>query len=117
MSKYAGPIFIKIDDLAAGPQRKTIANIEEGQFNKPVATFTDGTKLSLNTTNVRTLMRTFGDNSRDCIGQAIELYGGTTRYQGADQASVLVKPLTSQAAARKPQPDSDDGMSDEMPFN
>jgi hypothetical protein len=119
MSKYAGSTFVKIDDLAAGPQRKTIESIEDGQFDKAVATFTDGSKLSLNTTNVRTLIRTFGDDSRACLGEAIELYLGTTRYQGADHTSVLVKPLLSPAAATtakgEPQPGHSD-IDDEIPF-
>ena len=45
MSRYASSSFIKVDDLADGPERKVIAEIGEGRFEKPVATFDDGTKL------------------------------------------------------------------------
>lgn len=77
MTKYAGSTFIKVEDLAGGSLRKTIADVEEGKFEKPVATFRDGPKLSLNKTNVRTLIRAFGEDSSDWIDQLVELYAGT----------------------------------------
>ena len=46
-----------------------ITEIEEGKYDKPVATFEDGSKLSLNGTNVGTLIRAFGKNDEDWIGQ------------------------------------------------
>ena len=39
MSRYASSSFIKVDDLADGSERKVIAEIGEGRFEKPVATF------------------------------------------------------------------------------
>ena len=44
MSKYASSSFIKVDDLADGPEQKMITEIEEGQYEKPVVTFEDGTQ-------------------------------------------------------------------------
>ena len=120
MSRYASSSFIKVDDLADGPERKVIADIGEGRFEKPVATFDDGSKLSLNGTNVSTLIRAFGKNDQDWIGQRIELYAGTLRYNGNDNPAVLVRALNPlPAAARtppKPQPLRDD-LDDEIPFN
>ncbi len=119
MSRYASSGFIKVDDLADGSEQKLITDIEEGRYDKPVATFDDGSKLSLNGTNVGTLIRAFGNNDQDWIGQQIELYIGTIRYNGNDNPAVLVRALNpSPAAARtppKPQPLRDDP-DDEVPF-
>src|SRR4051812_49192379 len=112
MSKYASSSFIKFDDLAEGPEEKVIAEIGEGKYEKPVVTFTGGTKLSLNGTNVRTLITAFGPNDEDWIGQRIELFAGTVKFNGKDTDSVLVRALDPlPAAARtppKPQPLGDD---------
>jgi hypothetical protein len=120
MSRYASSSFIKVDDLADGPEQKVITEIGEGRYEKPVATFDDGSKLSLNGTNVSTLIRAFGKNDEDWVGQKIELYAGTLRYNGVDNAAVLVRALNPvPAAARtppKPQPLRDD-LDDEIPFN
>jgi hypothetical protein len=119
MSKYASAGFIKVDDLADGPEQKTIVAIGDGRYEKPVATFDDGRKLSLNGTNVSALIPVLGKNRKDWIGQRVELYVGTLRYNGNDNPAVLVRALNpSPAAARTPlklQPLRDD-MADEVPF-
>lgn len=107
--------FIKPDDLVNGPEQKVIAEIGEGQYEKPVVTFTDGTKLSLNATNVDTLIHALGPNREDWIGKEIEVYRGTLRYNGSDNPAVLVRVLEVLPAAErtplKPQP-----VEDEVPF-
>jgi hypothetical protein len=119
MSKYAGSSFIKVDDLVGGPVQKVIASIEEGRYEKPVVTFEDGSKLSLNGTNVGTLIRAFGKNAEDWIGQRIEIYAGTLRYNGNDNPAVLVRALdvlpTAARTPPKPQPPRDD-LDDAIPF-
>src|SRR5512132_1351039 len=80
MRKYASSTFIKVDDLEDGPEQKVIVEIAEGKDDKPVATFDDGTKLSLNGTNVNTLIRAYGPNEIDWLQKRIELYAGTLRY-------------------------------------
>ena len=70
MSRYASSGFIKVDDLADGPEQKVITAIGEGKYDKPVATFDDGSKLSLNGTNVGTLIRAFGKNDQGLDRQA-----------------------------------------------
>jgi hypothetical protein len=120
MSRYASRKFIKPDDLANGPQQKTIVTIEEGRYDKPVATFEDGTRLSLNGTNVTMLIDAFGSvEHEDWLGEKLELYAGTLRYNGSDNAAVLVKALNPRPAAikakPKPQPPRDDP-DDEIPF-
>ena len=41
----------------------TITIIEEGRYDKPVVIFEDGTRLSLNGTNVSTLITAFGSRT------------------------------------------------------
>jgi hypothetical protein len=122
MSKYASSIFIKVDDLEHGPEKKVIIEVEEGKFEKPVLTFDDGSKFSLNGTNVGTLIRAFGKNNKDWINKKVELYVGTLRYNGVDNPSVLVRALeTVPDAARtppesKPLKSTKDDMDDTIPF-
>ena len=115
MRRYASRKFIKPEDLASGPQQKTIMALEEGRYEKPVATFEDGSRLSFNGTNVSVLIDAFGDNDKDWIGQRIELRAGTLRYNGDDNAAVLVRALNP-STLPKPQPPHDD-LDDEIPFN
>jgi hypothetical protein len=113
LSQYAASQFIRVDDLADGPQRKTIASIEPGKFDKPVVTFDDRTRLSLNGTNVNTIINAFGSTeSEDLIGKDVELYVGTIRFQGADRESVLLRALS------RPTPTKNlkDELDDEIPF-
>jgi hypothetical protein len=122
MSKYASSTFIKVDDLESGPEKKLIVEIEEGKYDKPVATFDDGTKLSLNGTNVGTLIRAFGKNDKDWINKKIELYVNTLRYNGADNPAVLVRALETVPPAARTAPDpaplksAKDDMDDSIPF-
>ncbi len=100
-----------------GRSKSVLPTIGEGRYDKPVATFDDGSKLSLNGTNVSTLIRAFGKNDEDWIGQRIELYAGTLRYNGNDNPAVLVRALNPlPAAARTPPKPLRDDMDDEIPF-
>jgi hypothetical protein len=97
LSKYAGSRFLKLADVANGPKRKIIASVVEGQFDKPVMQFADGTRLSLNVTNVNTLLDLFGSaDSEYVVGKLVEIYAGTTKYQGADKPSVLLRGVESE---------------------
>jgi hypothetical protein len=120
MSKYASMKFLKPEDFEDGPQRKTIVDIVEGRYDKPNATFHDGSKLSLNGTNVSTLIAAFGSTEHsDWVGEEIELYVGMLKYNGVDNPAVLVRALNASPAAikakPKPQPPSDDP-DDGVPF-
>jgi hypothetical protein len=112
LARYASAKFLKLDDLirAGRPLLKTIESVAEGNYDKPVLRFTDGTRFSLNGTNVSTIIELFGSTkSEDLIGKDIELYVGPIRYQGADTESVLV---------RMPGPKQrlKDDLDDEIPF-
>src|SRR5262249_36787765 len=60
MSKYAGSAFITLDHVKDGPIRGVIDAIEEGQYGRPVITFTTGLRFSLNVTNTQTLIKACG---------------------------------------------------------
>jgi hypothetical protein len=117
MRKFSGTSYVKLDDVEAGPIQATIVAIKVGNFGKPDLTLDSGRKFSVNTGNNQILVKAFGDNSDDWLGQEIELFLGTTKYQGKDQDSVVVRPLTSgrPAAERTPLPASDE-IDDEVPF-
>jgi hypothetical protein len=112
LAKFASAKFLKLEDLvkAGRPLLKTIESVAEGNYDKPVLRFTDGTRLSLNATNVSSIIELFGSTeSDDLIKQDIELYVGVTKYRGADQDSVLVRKPTPRGS-RKAE------FGDEIPF-
>jgi len=95
MTKYLGAAFLKIDDVkAAGPLQVKIVDIEEGQFDRPVASFDDGTRLTLNVGNTRILARAYGIDSDGWVGKQIQLELGSVEYQGAMQDSIVVVPIS-----------------------
>jgi hypothetical protein len=67
-----GSPFLKVEDVEEGPRRVRIVKIETGQYDKPVATFDDNSRLSLNVTNSRALGRAYGTDSRDWIDKDVE---------------------------------------------
>ena len=112
LTQYAGTRYIRVEDLAGGPRRKIIANVELGQWDRPVLTFTDGSRLSLNATNVDRLIKGFGSTeSEDLIDKEIELYTGPVKVQGGEKMIVLVR------ASRPPPTKSvKEDLDDEIPF-
>ena len=115
MSKYMGNVFLKVDHVkASGPIRVRVTGISEGQYGKPDLAFDDGSQLSLNATNNRTLVRAYGFESGDWIGKEVELTLGEIQYQGELQEAILVKPISPPIENKAPpKPDLDD---DEIPF-
>src|SRR6516164_1604532 len=67
MSKYAGSAFLSLDDVVDGPIRGEIVHVELGSFDKPVLTFSNGCRFSLNVTNSQALIKAFGKESDDWI--------------------------------------------------
>ena len=113
MKKFAGSAFIKLESVGDGVLIKTIIDVTEGQFGRPVLTFSDGSRLTLNKTNVGALL-TFGDSSKDWLGKRVEIYAGVVSYNGSDTNSVRVKPASS--ASKKKQDDGPDPLDQEIPF-
>jgi hypothetical protein len=122
MRKYSSSTFIGVEDLRGGPREETIVSVAEGKFDKPVATFKSGDKFTLNTTNVNTLIKAYGLNDEDWIGCTIELSIGTAKYNGKEQESVVVgpvtppKPLETRTPVPKQPPVRKPDLDDEIPF-
>ena len=122
MTQYTGAAFITVDDVGNGPLQETIAKVALGNYDKPVLSFESGGQLSLNKTNVKTLIRAYGKDSRDWIGCRIEIAAGEIEYQGKITASVLVRPIsekkTPDLAKLTSKPDTRKGvdMDDAIPF-
>jgi hypothetical protein len=115
MTEFAGSSFLRVDDVRDKPWRGKIANVKTGQFGRPVATFESGEQLTLNVTNTKALIHTYGPDSRDWIGHTIELYAGTTQYQGDERESVLIRPRSAPKPPA-PKPPLRDELDDEIPF-
>jgi len=121
MSKYAGSAFITLDHVKDGPIRGVIDAIEEGQYGRPVITFTTGLRFSLNVTNTQTLIKACGSESDDCIGEQVELYQGTIPYQGSLKEAVVLRHLPHDGEKKPPParpklPGNSGDMDDEIPF-
>jgi hypothetical protein len=122
VSKFFGAVFLKVDDVkASGPIVVKIVGIAEGQYEKPNLTFANGTMLSVNATNGRTLMRAYGSESNDWIGKEIELSIGKTQFQGEAQDSIMMKPISPPIQIKKPKPSLvaaalEQDLNDDFPF-
>jgi hypothetical protein len=114
MRKYAGAMFIKVDDVRDGALRMQIAAIKEGQFEKADMVFESGEVLSLNATNTRILIREYGRDSADWIGKEVELRLGQVPFGGQLQDSVVVKPISPASVADKGK--GTDDLDDEVLF-
>jgi Type III restriction enzyme, res subunit len=120
MRKFAGSSFYKVADVRKGPVQEKIAGIVMGKYGKPDAVFESGSKLSLNATNVKTLIRASGTDSEFWRDQTIELFEGEIEYQGKPQEAVLLRAVSTlelekkkkEKKARKPDP-----LDDEVPFD
>jgi hypothetical protein len=116
MSKYTGALFLKVADIKGNKHRVKIVDVREGKFEKPDLTFDDGTRLSCNATNGRTLARFYGFDSNDWIDKEIELFVGTLEYQGKAQEAILIKPISPPLEKPKQNSSEDDFGRDEIPF-
>jgi hypothetical protein len=101
MRKYSGTAFLKPGDVKAEPLRVVIVDVAEGKFGRPDLEFDDGAKLSVNATNNRTLVASYGGESGEWINKEIELSLGEVEYDGQMQETVVVKPI-SPPIERKP---------------
>ena len=109
MRQYAGSCFLKFEDVRDAPRVEKIQDVIPGKYDKPDLKFESGDCLSLNATNCKTLVRAFGDDSRDWIALNRTVCGKTD-FQGEKKDSVLVKPLSPQKnpASEAKQPKRDE---------
>jgi hypothetical protein len=77
MRQYAST-YIKPDNVRDGPIQTRIVNVfESEQYHRPVLELENGSQFTLNETNANTLIKAWGHNSDDWIGQEVELLLGT----------------------------------------
>ena len=95
MSKYCAHRYIKVDDVRDGPIQERIVAFGLGKYDRPVLEFENGDSLTLNSTNVRTLIKAYGNDGEDWIGQVIELTLGNTTFEGESIKSVIARPISS----------------------
>lgn len=78
---------------------------------KPVARFTDGTRLILNQYNAFEISQWYGDDTAGWTGKPVELYPASTMYQGAPvpcirvrkpAATAPVPPAVAKPASKQP---------------
>ena len=88
----------------------TVETIRSGPA-KPVAWFTDGTKLILNQFNAFELSSWYGDDTDHWTGKPVELYPASTMYQGSTVPCIRVRqpqqtaaPVVPVASAPAPKP-------------
>jgi hypothetical protein len=117
MRQYSSTTFIGVEEIRRGPRQEKIASVAPGKYDKPVATFESGDQLTLNRTNVRTLIEAFGEESGDWVGCIIELSIGAAKYNGDQIDSVVVKPVSPPRplATQTPAPKAP-RLDDDIPF-
>jgi hypothetical protein len=77
MRQYAST-YVKPDNVRDGPIQTRIVNVfESEQYGRPVLELETGSQFTLNDSNTNTLIKAWGHNSDDWIGQEIELQLGT----------------------------------------
>jgi hypothetical protein len=134
MRKYASK-YVKPDNVRDGPIQTRIVNVfEDEQYGRPVLELETGSQFSLNDGNTNALIKAWGHNSDDWIGQEIELSLG--HYQDwktdppIEKETVKVRAISPAKAAQnggapvnKPLPPSiksaapqQDDMDDSIPF-
>jgi hypothetical protein len=135
MRQYAST-YIKPDHVRDGPLRTRIVNVFESELHgRPVLELETGSQFTLNDSNTNTLIKAWGHNSDDWIGQEIELALGTYKdwrsHPPADKETVKARAISPAKAAQdggvpavsKPLPASiksvaprHDDMDDSIPF-
>ena len=120
LREFSGSSFVKLGDVKDGPVQKEIAAVAMGKYGRPDLVFTDGSRMSANATNVKTLRRAYGDDSESLIGKEVELFEGEIEFQSQMKPAVLIRPVSPpdnheavEAAAARNQTDPDDDL---IPF-
>jgi hypothetical protein len=121
--RYAASAFVSVEDIrGSGPVNKTIAAVTVGRFNKLDALFDDGTTLSLNKTNTKTMVLAYGADTEAWIEHVVALSVGPIEFQGRMQDAVLLAPVSkpSSPPVFKPLPPepapANSDMNDDIPF-
>src|SRR5215470_17570832 len=122
MSEFAGRNFLRVADVEQGGtfRAKIVAVERDKKFGKALLHLTEGSILSLNATNAKTLIKSFGAESDDWLSKEIEIYLGTTMFEGEEKVTILVRVISAEVEFKKattPQKRKPvDDMDDEIPF-
>jgi hypothetical protein len=126
--------YVKPDSVRDGPIQTRIVHVfESTSTGRPVLELENGSQFTLNEGNTNTLIKAWGYNSDDWIGQELELLLGTYKDwksdPPADKETVKVRPISpaktgagnSGKASKPPLPPSKtvsraQEMDDEVPF-
>lgn len=91
MTQYMGNPFVKPEDLVASSRREKIVAYHISEFGRPVLEFASGYQLSLNKTNVKTLIQGTSIDGSSWIGREVELIAGETKVNGQLRPSVVLR--------------------------
>jgi hypothetical protein len=117
MSKFGGDQYLKVEDIrASGPVRVTIEAVSAGNFDKPVASLSDGSTVQLNVSNTRTLIRVWGKNSEDWVGREIDLSIGQVDFRGEPTDSIVISPASAAIPIGERKPPVEPNIDDDIPF-
>src|SRR5215510_7809104 len=94
IAKYLNGTHITAKELAHDTRIETIANVQEGQFEKLDLVFESKDKLSLNTTNLRTMRKHYGAETDLWVGKKVTLVVGELTFRGKSVDSVLIVPVS-----------------------
>jgi hypothetical protein len=135
MRQYASK-YIKPDSLRDGPIQTRVVNVfEDERYGRAVLELETGSQLTLNDSNTNVLIKAWGHDSNDWLGQELILELGTYKDWRTDppeeKETVRVRAISPAKAAEsqnggapasKPLPPSrvatspKDGMDDSIPF-
>jgi hypothetical protein len=130
MSKYLKGSYITVESLGTDVRIEAIADAVDGKFDKPDLIFESGDRLGLNGTNRRTMFKHYGLESNDWIGKKVKVYVGELTFNGKQQDSVLLTPVSPPTVKRNAKPKEkgdedevhrplqvgDEKVDDEIPF-
>jgi hypothetical protein len=124
MSEFAGRNFLRVADVeASGSFKATIVAVEKDKkFGKALLYLSEGSILSLNVTNAKTLIKSFGAESADWLDKEIEVYLGEVEFECEMKPTILVRVISAEVEhkkAVKPQKKKGgggSGMDDAIPF-
>ena len=111
--------FIKKEDIEKGPKRYTIRGVETVDFTDKAGgterrlqlVFDEDRRFTLNATNIKRLVRAFGDETPAWVGQSIVLvFDPDVEYAGRVVGGIRVRVR----AAKKPEPEPEPDWNDEL---
>jgi hypothetical protein len=101
MLKYTGSAFINPGDVKELADPGDDRRRRGRKIRQTELIFDDGTKLSVNATNAKVLIRGYGREGEDWIDKKIELCLGELEYDDKANEAVLVKPILSPVEKKK----------------